>query len=327
VTDPREELSSLLAGAPILHAIALVSDLSIPDLLAGGPRTAADLAEATGSHEDSLYRVLRALASAGVLAEERDGTFALTPISQLLRTDVPDSLHAVAVLAGEPWRRAWYDLPHAVRTGQPAFGRGDGAAFYDSLAKDPVASRRFDDAMRLKWETLAGEVLRAYDFSHASQIVDVGGGSGMLLEAILDAHPRAAGVLFETQAMGIEARGRRRAATGDFFDAVPNGGDLYVLAFVLHNWDDDAAVTILRNCRRAMADGGRVIVIESIVPDDPCPSAAKIHDLEMLVFMPGGRERTQAEYGALLAEAGLRLGRVIPTRTSASLLDADVAVS
>jgi SAM-dependent methyltransferase len=325
----REELSDLLGGGPIIHAIALASQLAIPDLLAAGPRTAADLAQATGSHEDALYRVLRALASAGVLAERTRRRFALTPISQLLRTGVPGSMRSVAILAGEPWRQAWYELPHAVRTGRPAFDRGHGASFYDWLSTDREAARRFDEVQQYKWEALLEEVLRAYDFSHASRIVDVGGGSGTLIEAILAANPEQSGVLVEAPVIAAEARrrlhavglGRRcRVTAGDFARSVPSGGDLYVLAFVLHNWGDRAAVRILRNCRRAMPAGGRVLVVESILPEHLRPSPVKLGDLEMLVFMAGGRERTRREYRSLLEAAGLRLTRVIPTRTSASLL-------
>jgi SAM-dependent methyltransferase len=332
--EAREELSDLLGGGPILHAIALASQLSIPDLLASRPRTAADLAQATGSHEDALYRVLRALASAGVLAERTGRRFALTPISQLLRTGVPGSMRSVAILAGEPWRRAWYDLPHAVRTGRPAFDRGHGASFYDWISTDRGAYRRFDEVQRYKWEALLEEVLRAYDFSQASRIVDVGGGSGTLIEAILAGNPEQTGVLVEAPVIATEARRRLRAAglqrrcrviAGDAVRAVPGDGDLYILAFVLHNWDDRAAVRILRNCRRAMTAGARVLVIESILPEDLQPSPAKLGDLEMLVFMAGGRERTRREYRALLESADLRLSRVIGTRTSASLIVAVAA--
>jgi SAM-dependent methyltransferase len=238
-------------------------------------------------------------------------------------------MRAVAVLAGEPWRRAWYDLPHAVRTGRPAFERLYGASFYDWLSTDRDAARRFDEAMRHTWETLLEEVLPAYDFSRASRVIDVGGGSGSLIEAILARNPEQSGVLVDAPVMATEARRRLRSAglgrrcrvvAGDFVRAVPDGGDLYILAFVLHNWDDDTAVRILANCRSGMTAGGRVLIVESIVPEGPRPSSAKVHDLEMLVFMPGGRERTRPEYRELLAAAGLRLSRVIATRTSASLI-------
>jgi SAM-dependent methyltransferase len=322
VSDPRAELAGLLAGGPILHAIACLAELGIPDLLVGGPHSTTDLAQATGSHEDSLYRLLRALAGAGVLAEGPGREFALTPMSELLRTGVPGSMHAIAVLAGEPWRRAWYDLPQAVRTGEPAAG----ASFYESLARDPAAALRFDAAMRHKWASLAPILLDAYDFSRAARIVDVGGGSGALLEAILARHPEATGALLEAPVIAAEARRRLEGqrcevVDGDFTDAVPPGGDLYLLAFVLHNWDDRRAAAILANCRRATSPGGRVLVVESVVPAGTGPSAAKIHDLEMLVFMPGGRERTEDEYAALFAQAGLTLDRVIATETSASLLE------
>jgi SAM-dependent methyltransferase len=247
-------------------------------------------------------------------------------MSQLLRTGVPGSMHPIAVLAGEPWRRAWYDLPRAVRTGEPA----SGPSFYESLDRDPAAALRFDAAMRHKWATLAPTLLDAYDFSRAARIVDVGGGSGAFLEAILARHQGASGALLEAPAIAAEARRRLeghrcQVFEGDFTDAVPPGGDLYLLAFVLHNWGDGRATQILANCRRAMSAGARVLVVESVVPAGPGGSAAKIHDLEMLVFMPGGRERTEDEYAALFARAGLTLERVIATDTSASLLEGSPA--
>lgn len=325
----REDLWDLLSGGPTLHAIALASRLGIPDHLAGGPRTAAQLALATRSNEDALYRLLRALASVGVFAERAGRHFAQTPISRLLRTDVPGSMRSLALLAGERWRRAWYDLDYAVRTGRPAFERLYGSSFYEWLKGEPAAARRFEDAQRYKWETLRDVIVDAYDFSNASQIVDVGGGSGMLIEAILARATNATGALLETPVIAAEARRRMRTAglsrrcrvvEGDFIRSVPGGGDVYILSFVLHNWDDRRAVRILRNCRRAMADGGRVLMVESLVPASRSPSPAKIHDLEMLVFMPGGRERTRVEYRALLAAAGLKLSRVVPTGSSASVL-------
>jgi ubiquinone/menaquinone biosynthesis C-methylase UbiE len=328
-TQAREKLWDLLSGGPTFHAVAVVSRLAIPDLLDDGPRTAADLARATRTNEDSLYRLLRALACVEVFAERPGRHFALTPISRLLRTKVPGSMRALAVLGGEQWRRAWYDLEHAVRTGRPAFERVSGSSFYEWLATEPAAARRFEEAQRYKWETLRDDVVDACDFSDASRIVDVGGGSGMLLEAILGRAPNATGMLVETPAIVAEARRHLRAAglsrrcrvvEGDFVRSVPSSGDVYILAFVLHNWDDRRAVRILRNCRRAMADGGRVLVVEILVPASGSPSPAKIHDLEMLVFMPGGRERTRAEYRALLAAAGLKLSRVVPTGSSASVL-------
>jgi hypothetical protein len=239
-------------------------------------------------------------------------------------------MRPLAVLAGDPWRRAWYDLPHAVRTGRSAFEHAYGASFHDWLAANGDAARRFDGAMRHTWEALAGDVLLAFDFSGFDRIVDVGGGSGSLLAAILGRNQLPSGVLLDVPAIAAEARERMSAAGlgarcqvvgGDFLTAVPGGGDLYILAFVLHNWDDERAIRILGNCRRAMTAGGRVLIVETIVPDDLRPSPAKIHDLEMLVFMPGGRERTRAEYGGLVEEAGLRLQRVIATRSSAGLIE------
>jgi len=326
VSRARAELWNILAAGPILHAIALAARLGIPDLLERGPRTADDLARETRSDAESLYRFLRALASEGVLGEMPGRRFGLTPVSRLLTTDAPESMRSVAVLAGERWRMTWYDLEHAVRTGRPAFDRLYGSSFYEWLGQEPEAARRFEEAQRFKWESLREDVVAAHDFSDAARIVDVGGGSGMLLEAILERAPDATGVLVETPVIAAEARRRLgprcEVLAGDFLKAVPEGGDVYVLAFVLHNWDDRRAARILRNCRRAMKPGGRVLVVETILPSGRRPSPAKLHDLEMLVFMSGGRERTRAEYRTLFEDAGLRPGRVVSTPSSASILAA-----
>lgn len=318
----RAELWNVLSAGPMLHAIALAARLGIPDLVEQGPRSADELARATRTDAESLYRFLRALASEGVFAEKPGRRFALTPVSRLLRTDAPGSMRSLAVLAGERWRMTWYDLEHAVRTGRPAFDRLYGSTFYEWLGQEPEAARRFEDAQSFKWETLAADVAAAHDFSEATRIVDVGGGSGRLLEAILERAPGATGVLVETPVVAAEAKRRVgprcEVVEGDFLQRLPAGGDVYVLAFVLHNWDDRRAARILRNCRRAMSPGGRVLVVETLLPS----SSAKLHDLEMLVFMGGGRERTRAEYRALFEAAGLEPGRIVATPTSASVLTA-----
>jgi len=323
----RRALAQLLSGTSIVHAISVAASLGIADLLERGPRTARSLATQTRTHEDSLFRVLRALGAAGVFAERR-GRFALTPMSRLLRTGAPGSMRSVAALAGAPSRRAVFGLSGTVRTGKPAFEREFGRPFYEYLAVNAAERRLFMDGLADTWRTQGKAMLDRYDFAAARTIVDVGGGSGAMLEAILRANAAAHGVIVEAPAVAPDTRRRIRSAGlarrcdvigADFFDALPRGGDVYVLAFVLHNWGDREAAAMLRNCRRAMAAESRLLVIES--PLDGSPFAA-IHDLEMLLYMRGGRERSLVEYRRLLESAGLTVQRVIETNTTASLIEA-----
>jgi len=328
---PRRVLSAMLSGHLVTQAISAAARLGIPDLVARGPRNVQTLARASGVRADPLYRMLRALADAGVVAELPRRRFGRTPLSDLLRSDVSGSLRAVALLAGEPWRRVSYDLIDALRGGRSPFERAHGMPLYTYLARRPGALRLFTEVMEEHWTALRRAVVGFRTFARAQTIVDVGGGSGALLAAILEANPAASGIVLDLPAATAVARRRLAAAglsrrgrvmVGDFFRRVPPGGDVYVLAFVLHNWDDRRALTILRNCRAAMSDGARLVIIEVIVPRSARPSPARIHDLEMLVFTPGGRERTAAEYGALLSAAGLRVRRTVTTGTPVSFIEA-----
>src|SRR5262245_14412259 len=259
--EPRAALSAMLSGHLVTLAISLATRLGVPELLAHRPRSVAALARATRSHPGTLYRVLRALATVGVLAEHRGRRFARTPLSDLLRRGVPGSLRAPALLAGEPWRRVAYDLPTAVRRGRSPFPRAYGADFYGYLGGHRGRYEMFLEAMECHWPVLAPAVVRAGRLTGARRVVDVGGGPGDLMRAILEASPAAAGVVLETPAAAVRARRRLAAAglsrrcrvvAGDFFRRVPRGGDAYVLAFVLHNWNDRRAATILARCRAAM---------------------------------------------------------------------------
>lgn len=328
--EPRAALSAMLSGHLVALAISLATRLGIPELVARRPRSAAALARATRSHPATLYRVLRALATAGVLAEHRGRRFARTPLSDLLRAGVPGSLRAPALLAGEPWRRVAYDLPAAVRRGRSPFARAHGTGFYTYLARHPARYRIFLEAMECHWPGLAHAVVRAGRLARARCVVDVGGGPATLMRTILETNAAVTGVVLESPVAAARARrglaaaglGRRsRVVTGDFLRSVPRGGDAYVLAFVLHNWDDRRAAAILGRCRAAMDTGARLLVVETLVPADGRPTPAQVHDLEMLVFT-GGRERTAAEYGRLLRASGFRLRRIVAVGGGASVLEA-----
>ena len=331
-TEPPERaLMRLLSGAWVAQAIFVAAKLGIADLLREGPRSAADLAAAAGAHAPSLHRVLRALAGIGIFAADAQGRFALTPMAEPLRSDAPGSLRAYAVMNGERWVwRSWGEIEHSVRTGRPAFEHVFGAPLFEYYAAHPEAGRVSSDALRALSAADDAAILAAYDFPAGGTVVDVGGGQGSLLAAVLAARPGLRGVLLDRPPVVEMARGRLEAAgvagrcdlvAGDFFAAVPAGGDVYLLKKVLHDWGDEDARAILARCRAAMPDTGRLLVAEPVVPEGNRPSEAKWLDLLMLVYA-GGRERTEAEHRELLASAGFAPGRVLPTASGVSLIEA-----
>jgi hypothetical protein len=327
---PAAALTGMLAGYWVSQALYVAARLNVADELAAGPRTVAELAAATGAHAETLYRLLRALASVGVFAEEEGGRFTLTPLAEPLRTG-PGSLRALALHWGEePSWKAWGGLLDSVKTGRTAFPLVNGLDVFPYYAAHPESGQPFHDAMTGYSAMVGAAVVEGYDFSPFKQVVDVGGGHGGLLVDILKANPGASGVVFDEPAVAAKApaliaaggvAGRCAAEGGDFFASVPEGGDAYVLKFILHDWDDERAVTILKNIRRAMTDDAKVLVIEAVVPPGNAPDFSKLIDLHMLI-MTGGRERTEAEYAALFARAGLRLARVVQTASPMSVVEA-----
>ena len=328
-------LLQLASGSWIGQAVHVAAKLGIADLLEDGPKSPATLAEATGAHAGTLHRLLRALASLGVFAEDADGRFALTSLAEGLRTNAPGSLRAYAIMMGEDWHwRAWGDLLNSVRTGQPAFEHVFGCHMFSYFGEHPEAARVFDAAMTSRTGQETAAVIAAYEWPASATIVDVGGGQGALLAAILARNPDVHGVLFDMPHVIAAARGlieeagladRCELAAGAFFQRVPAGGDLYLLKRVVHDWDDERASAILRSCRAAMGDRSRLLVIEHALPPGNAPSWGKLLDLQMLVLTPGGRERDEAGFRALLASTGLRLERIIPAGPTASLIEAVVA--
>jgi hypothetical protein len=309
------ELARLVDGFRVSQTIYAGVELGIPDLLANGERTADDLAEASGADPATLYRLLRALASLGVLHEADGHRFSLTELGQPLRADVPGSIRGWVRLSGRDYLwRSWGNLTNAVRAGENSFRALYGTDVWAWRVDHPEESALFDEAMRAATGSATAAILAAYDFGRFGTIVDVAGGSGTLLAAILAAHPQVRGVLFDQQhvvsgaAPVLEAAGvldRCEIVAGSFFTSVPEGADAYVLKWIIHDWEDEECVAILRTCREAMGPEAVVLVIErDLGPPNENP-AAKISDLNMLV-MPGGRERTREEYAALFEQAGLR---------------------
>jgi hypothetical protein len=329
-STPFDTMRQMVTGCLVTQLTYVAAKLGIADRLADGPRTAAELATAVEVHPQSLYRVLRALASLGVFVEDEEGRFGLTPVSDPLRRDAPDSLHAYALMWGETFWPACGSLLHSVRTGQTAFDHLHGMGTFEYLRQHPQAAEIFDQAMSNLTRVQASAVVGAYDFSGVRTLVDVGGGLGTLLAAVLEANPMMRGVLYERPEVLPAARRaldedgllpRCELKRGDFFASVPEGGDAYALKDVLHDWDDDQASAILSNCARAMGREARLLVIERGMPPWNVPGPGKIVDVVMLA-LTGGRERTQPEYADLLGRAGLRLSRVVPTGAEPVVLEA-----
>jgi hypothetical protein len=328
---PSLVLQRLIDGYRISQAIYVAATLGIADLLVDGPRTSDDLATATGAHPQALYRLLRALASVGVFTEQADHHFARTPISDCLRSAAPDPVGGWAAFIGSPphWRM-WGDLLHSVVTGENAFRHIHGLDVWDYRARHPEEQASFDRAMTANARRNSDAILAAYDFGRFRHIVDVGGGQGALLSAILTHYPTMYGVLFDQPRVITGASERLRetevaarcvVAGGDFFAAVPEGGDAYLLQHILHDWPDADATAILHTCRQAIAAEGRLLVIEEVIGPPNEGAAAKFTDLTMLVG-PGGHERTQEEYTALLSAAGFQITSFVPTVLDLSIIEA-----
>ena len=324
------DLRRMIVGYRLSQALHVAAKLGIADLLAEGPRRAEDLAGVTGSHPSSLYRVLRLLASEGVFEELEEGQFTLTPLAEPLRSDAPNSLRARAIFDGEEWNwHPWGNLLHSTKTGGSAFDHTYGVAVFDYLKETPEAATSFDSLMAAQTRPWAISVADAFDFADIGTLVDVGGGYGVLLAAILTAHPHLKGVLIDQPHVVAGAgpkleeaglAGRCETVAGDFFQSVPDGGDAYILKHVLHDWDDDRCVSILGNCRRAISNEDRLLVIEILIAPGNEPGYGKYLDLNMLVLTKG-RERTEEQYRTLFEAAGFTLSRVVATRSELSIIE------
>jgi hypothetical protein len=335
---PQAVLYRMAIGHYVSRALALMAKLGIADLLAGGALGAEDLAAETETHAGALRRVLRLLASVGVVAEQEDGRFANTALGEYLRAGAPDSARAMVLLfAGVSIQDSWKDLEYCVRTGEPAFRKRGVTDPFAEIAENPEDAANFDAAMAAGTRMTAMAVAASYDFSTSQTVVDVGGGNGTLLLGILAAHPHLDGVVFDLPEVAdrgvaeVAAAGladRCRTAGGDFFETVPTGGDLYLLKHVIHDWDDERAAVILRNCRQAMSDDAKVVIIEGLYPERIDQSmvsrGAAANDVNMLVST-GGRQRSETEFRSLLESAGLTLERIIPTPAMVSLIEATSA--
>lgn len=320
-------LREVIEGLRLARAVYVVTKLGVPDLLADGPLGAATLAERTDSHSDALYRVMRALANRGVF-EEGDAGFSVTASGNLLRSGVPGSLREWTLWHGSEWSlAAWGEFEHSVRTGQPAFDQAHGQPFFDYLSSTPEMAATFGGAMVSISRMMDEATLAAFDFGQFGTVADIGGGRGALLALIAQRHSTVRGLLLDLPPVIASAREvlagqglaeRIDCVAGDFFREVPTGAAAYVLKAILHDWQDDQAAAILRNCRAAMSNDATLVVIDMIVPDRDTRSPVKEADIQMLA-MQTGRERTEAELRELLGSAGFELAEVRPTTSPLSV--------
>jgi hypothetical protein len=329
--DATRELRRLVTGYQVSQAVHVAATLGLSDLLADGPRSVAELAEATGADAHSLTRLMRALAAVGLYVRDADETFANTELGAAFRTDAPRSVAGLARFVGRPFHwQAYGSLEHSIRTGESAFSVVHGQPVWDYLAEHPEDQRVFDDAMTALSRAVAEVVVDAYDFGQFGTVVDVGGGRGLLLAAVLARYPSVHGVLFDQpdvvagahellSATGVSQR--CRVIGGTFFDSVPDGGDAYLLKSVLHDWPDAAAIEILRTCRRSIPASGRLLLVEQLLDESPDPVRTALSDLTMLV-MAGGQERTTDEYRWLLGAAGFDFTRTVATGGDAFIIEA-----
>lgn len=324
-----DALQELVLGYQRTQVLYVAVRLGIADHLSAGPVETSTLAQQVGAHPEALYRLLRAIEVLGLVREPAPGTFALTPAGELLRKDSPSGLCDDILSNVELFWSEWGHLEDTIRTGRPATPQVRGATFFEHLHGNPEQTQLFNRVMKNLVGTMAQAVVEAYDFRPHRRIVDVGGGSGRLLSALLKAAPEARGVLYDLPATTQEARqlmdslglsGRCECIGGDFFESVP-GGDLILLSGVIGDWNDTQSIRILANCRRAIEPHGRLLLIERVlVPEEPPPPTAFL-DLHMLVLL-GGTGRSTAEFRGILLPAGFDLGRVIPTRSPRSIVEA-----
>jgi hypothetical protein len=328
---PHVRVIQMASAYWLSQAVHAVAYFGIADRLADGPVAVEQLAQATGTHAPTLRRVLRVLAAEGLFKTDEQGRFALTPVGETLRSDSPSlARRTVLALVADYWWPSWGRFLDCLRTGETGMVQAHGQRIFEYLSEHPEDASNFNAAMIGFHGAEPPAVAVDYDFSQIGTLVDVGGGSGNLLTTILQANPNLRGVLFDLPHVTtdaektVAARGlsdRCRVVAGDFFEAVPEGGDAYLLSHIVHDFGDDDGVRILTNCRRAMGDRGRLLIVEWVLRPGDEPDPAKLLDIVMLV-MPGGQERTEEEYRALLAKAGFRLTRVVPTASPVSVVEA-----
>ncbi len=331
---PQVKMLQMMNAYRLSQSISVAAKLGIADLLADGPKNSEELAQATGTHASSLYRLLRSLASFGIFAEDETGRFGLTPRAAMLQTNVPGSIRAYAIVTGEEWHwRMWGGILHSVKTGEPAFDHLFGMEFQDYYNQNPEVAKNFDGAMVSVLGMTDAAIVTNYDFSSIDKVVDVGtgGGDGSLIASLLKKNPKMQGIFFDLpdriakvkdliKDEGLEER--CELVAGDVFESFASGGGAYIIKNLIHDYDDERAIKLLKNCHDAIAENGKVLAVEMIVPPGNEPSLAKIVDVEALIMSAGAIERTEGQYRDLFEAAGFKLTNVISTRSPMSILEA-----
>jgi hypothetical protein len=326
---PKIIMSQMIFGFVVTKVIYCVAKLNIADALAAqGPMNCSALAAKSGVHEESLYRLMRALASIGIFREDQNGNFSMTPLAECLRDDSPDSVKAMALGVGNVWFKAYSELMHPLQTGKSGFEYAVGKPVFEYLTENPDEGKIFD---RMMTDIHGGEtepMIKSYDFSAFKTIVDVGGGNGEVITSILKSNKDVKGILFDLPEVIERARqnitstglnGRCQLDTGNFFQSVSAGGDAYIMRHIIHDWSDRDAITILSNCRKAMNPGGKVLVVEAVIQEGNEPSPFKLLDITML--MVGGKERTKNQFDNIFSKAGLKLNRIVPFQNDLSVVE------
>jgi precorrin-6B methylase 2 len=323
-------LRQMFTGYWVSQSIYVIAKLGVADLLRDGPRSAEQLAAVLRVDKSALYRMMRTLASYQLFEEDAEHRFSLTSLGSLLQTEVPGSMRAMSIWNGELPYRAWGAVLHTMETGQPALKHALGMKLFEYLSNDPESRRIFDEAMTGLSMQVSQAVVAAYDFSGIKRLVDVGGGQGMLVASILAANEQMRAILFDLPAAVENARrqveqagiaSRCEVVGGDFFELVPPGADCYVLASVIHDWDDEHSLRILKQCRKAMDHGAKLLLVECVIRDSSEPVFSRLLDLQMLV-VTGGRERTETQFTELLAAAGFRVTNIIQTAAPECVIEA-----
>ncbi len=328
---PHAQVIQMATAYWVSKVVYAAAKLDLADRLADGAKTAEELAGPTETHAPTLHRLMRTLASLGILTEKEEARFALTPLGETLKTGAPGSARASVLTMGAPmFVNSFENIMHSLKTGETGFEAAHGMPVFDYLAQHPEEASMFSETMVGFHGGETPAVAAAYDFSQFETIVDVGGATGNMLSAILTQHAGPRGVLFDMPHVAadapafLEERGvadRISIETGSFFESVPAGGDAYILSHIIHDWTEQQCLTILGNVRRAMAPDGKLLIVEFVLPEGDTPHLGKIADMVMLVI-PGGQERTADEYDVLLKKAGFRMTRVIPTESPVSIVEA-----
>lgn len=329
------ELLQMAKGYWLSQCIYVVAKLGIADRLKNSPLSCTELAWATQSDPQSLHRVMRALASVGIFTETESQQYTLTPLAECLCSDVSHSIKNMVIMWGEPeFYQTWGGLLHSVKTGKSAFEERFGMNLFEYYQQNPAATEIFEQSMNNSSKLEVAAMMEAYDFSGFQTLVDVGGGYGKMIGMLLQRYPHSHGILFDEPYVidrclpTLKEHGiveRCEVVSGSFFESVPPGGDAYLLKYIIHNWDDEQAISILKNCRQAMPDCGKILIMEQVILENDTSSLAKMSDLNMFVVCPGGKERTEKEFKAILEQAGLELVRIVPTTEGICIIESTIA--